>query len=45
MAQVIITELSPHLSAAGSKALAPTKAPNLPAAALKPFKVDLHSLE
>jgi hypothetical protein len=40
-----MTTLSPHRSAAGSKALAPTNAPNLPAAALIPFNVDRHSFE
>jgi len=33
------------MSTAGAKILAPTTAPNFPAAALNPFKVDRHSSE
>lgn len=43
MAQINMTAASPKESAAGANRVAPVKAPNFPAAALKPFKVDRHS--
>lgn len=43
--QLTMTTLSPHSLAAGANTLAPTNAPNFPAAALIPFKVDRHSSE
>lgn len=43
--QQTITTLSPHRSAAGANILAPTNAPNFPAAALIPFRVERHSSE
>ena len=39
-----MTALSPNASAAGAKRDAPTKAPNLPAAAQIPLKVDRQGL-
>jgi hypothetical protein len=43
--QIIMTCASPNRVAAGSKSMAPTKAPSLPEAALIPFNVDRHSGE
>ena len=43
--QVIITALSPKLSAAGANSIEPRNAPLFPAAALMPLRVDRHSSE